>query len=236
MAVEASAPHIVTDSLTSLQTLAGWHLLPLSRVLRSPLRPLVRQIISAASSRSTAPLLEKVRAHDTAAIEAGHPKAAGNDSADFWAKEAALGRAASTWSPPPPCFDDPVLLQDASGSIIYDLPAAFAQAWWLRCRAAWEKRSAVRLLVLYPASAPIAWPASTAIFRRAVAIPAGFTHPVSPAAIKWVARVRTGCLATQDRLHRHRLGAPSPVCLCCRSPVEDDVHVLTGCPATGSAA
>ena len=64
----------------------------------------------------------------------------------------------------------------------------------------------------------------------------GFAHRVPPRVVKWMARVRCGCLATRDRLARHGFaGVTSPASLCCGASCEDDAHVLMGCAATGSA-
>ena len=52
--------------------------------------------------------------------------------------------------------------------------------------------------------------------------------------IKWLARVRAGCLASRARLVGHGLEQGLPQCLCCGAEAEDDEHLLTGCPATGS--
>ena len=49
-----------------------------------------------------------------------------------------------------------------------------------------------------------------------------------------MARIRVGSLATRARRHKHHLD-PSPACPCCLAPVEDDAHVVAGCPSTGSA-
>ena len=61
-----------------------------------------------------------------------------------------------------------------------------------------------------------------------------FVHRVEPATIKWMARLRTGCLATRMRLVNHGM-VESTACLCCGAAVEDEEHLLTGCEATGSS-
>ena len=56
------------------------------------------------------PVLEKVRAHDTAALAARHPKAVGNDLADHFAKRAAEEAGHPIWAPALGSFGDPVQL------------------------------------------------------------------------------------------------------------------------------
>ena len=58
--------------------------------------------------------------------------------------------------------------------------------------------------------------------------------PGDPAVVKWVARVRSGCLATQARRLRCRW-VDSALCPCCADAEEDDRHLLAACPATGSS-
>jgi hypothetical protein len=60
-----------------------------------------------------------------------------------------------------------------------------------------------------------------------------FVHNAAPPVLKWVARARAGALATHARKLSSGL-ASSARCVCCDAPDEDDLHVLTGCPATGS--
>ena len=62
-----------------------------------------------------------------------------------------------------------------------------------------------------------------------------FVHPVPGAVIKWMARVRAGCLASRARLVGHGMVAGSSACLCCGAELEDEEHILFGCPATGSS-
>jgi len=62
-----------------------------------------------------------------------------------------------------------------------------------------------------------------------------FVHVVNPPVLKWVARVRSGGLATHARLTRTHL-LSSPQCWCCAASEEDDAHAIAGCPGTGAAA
>ena len=59
-------------------------------------------------------------------------------------------------------------------------------------------------------------------------------HPAPAAVIKWVARVRTGYLASRARLANHGL-LSSAACPCCGAAEENDIHMMAGCPATGSS-
>jgi hypothetical protein len=129
-----------------------------------------------------------------------------------------------------------VELLDSNGHSVLDVVAAFPCTWWQRSRRAWASgRPRPRLDVIFPIDLSFDWPNSTVIFGRATPAADHFTHRVAPAVIKWVARVRCGCLATHQRLHVHKMGPSSPACPCCNAPVEDEPHVLTGCPSTGSA-
>jgi hypothetical protein len=178
------------------------------------------------------PALEKVKAHDAAALAIGHPKAVGNDMADTWARRAAEEPGHPVWVPPPAEFADPVELLDASGSPILDVPRALEAEWWRRVRA--RRLGRPRIDIIFLPDVPINWGASTGVFRRPLCQPAGFVHMAPPAVIKWTARVRCGCLATRARLHRHQL-VDSAACLCCGAADEDDAHVLAGCTATGTS-
>lgn len=47
--------------------------------------------------------------------------------------------------------------------------------------------------------------------------------------------MRTGCLATRQRLVRHQMVQGPSTCQCCGEADEDDDHLLLGCSATGAA-
>ena len=92
---------------------------------------------------------------------------------------------------------------------------------------------------LNAASVPIDWPSSSGVFRRPIVSGTQFSHPAPRAVVKWIARIRCGCLATQERLHRHYLNdreqaVSSATCPCCLSAIKTDEHMLAGCPTTGS--
>ena len=52
--------------------------------------------------------------------------------------------------------------------------------------------------------------------------------------VKWLARVRYGCLNSRIRLCSHHLQT-SPACPSCGAEEDDEEHVVAGCSATGSA-
>ena len=70
-------------------------------------------MIHLAEQLPSAPLLEKVKAHDSHALALQHPKAMGNDSADGWAKRAVMEAGHPAWPDVSAPFDDPVLVVDA---------------------------------------------------------------------------------------------------------------------------
>ena len=236
LALRAEPEEIFSDSLCALQLLRSWHRRTAHQVLGCDLRVLVRLVVGSARACFAPPPLEKVRAHDEGGIAGGVPKAVGNDRADFWAKQAARGEAPETWRAPPRRFGDAVELLDAGGVPVVNVARAFGDSWWQRARRTWmAPGSSSRLEGIFPIGLAVDWAASVGVFRRARATTDSFSHPVAPSMVKWVARVRAGCLATEDRLLRHHLGVMDAACRCCGAPVEDDEHVLSGCPATGSA-
>ncbi len=79
------------------------------------------------------------------------------------------------------------------------------------------------------------WPRSTIIFRRPTVQVVVFVHVVPAATIKWIARIRSGCLNTRLRVHSHGRPEVSPTCPGCAAPEEDDEHALAGCPSTRTA-
>jgi len=235
MAMALAPPQVLTDSLCSLQLLRGWRNKTVSRVLQCDLRMLVRQVLAAAQQCSSPPKLEKVAAHDEKLIRLGHPKAMGNDQADFWAKKAALEPGCEAWLPAPGLHGDAVELVDSAGKVVWSVSESFPLAWWQKVRWSWVLKPRPRLGILYPVDVAFDWAASNGVLCRPVSSGGSFVHLVAPAVVKWLGRVRCGCLATRACLHRHRMGVSSPACLCCGAAIEDEEHVLAGCPATGSA-
>jgi ribonuclease HI len=234
LALEMRPPHVLTDSLAALHMLRGWGTWSTRRVLQSAERALVRQVVHFALQLEAPPLLEKVKAHNEPAIAAGHPKAVGNDIADSWAKRAATEPGHAEWPITLVQYWDPVILEDADGTPVWEPQSALLVAWWGR-----RHRSAARarplLEQLYPRDVEIAWAPSCGVFRRPVVQGTAFVHPAPPATIKWLARARTGCLATRMRLVGHGMVQGSTLCECCGETAEDEEHLLLGCTATGSA-
>jgi hypothetical protein len=163
--------------------------------------------------------------------------AQGNHMADLWAGRAATVPGHPLWSPLADLHGDAVLLVSSSGQPILSVAEAASPALWQRARASSPRHP--RLDLLFPPDLSFNWTASTVVFRRPTAAHGTFASPAPIAVTKWVARVRCGCLVTQDRLHRRRDPSglplvPSPACLCCGAALDNDSHVLDGCPATGS--
>ena len=233
LALSLSPPQVLTDSLCSLQLLQRWHLFPPARVLLCPHRVSVRQLLSMASQCPSPPLLEKVLAHNSVGIQLGHPKSLGNDEADRAAAIAAATPTVGTWTPNESLFGDPVELHDATGRWVTCVQQVLLGQWWRRQMAGQRSRRQW-LQQLYPDHVQVDWTLSTVIFQRPTTSGGRFVHRVGPAVIKWLSRVRTGSLATRARRHKRKLDA-SPACPCCDGPVEDDAHVLAGCPSTGSS-
>ena len=123
---------------------------------------------------------------------------------------------------------------DATGLPVRDLRHQLTIIWWDR-RHRSTARARPLLDRLYPRDVAVDWGPSCAIFRRPTVQKGTFVHPAPPAVIKWMARIRTGCLATRMRLVRHGMLHGSTTCRCCGAADEDDDHLLTGCPATGAA-
>ena len=179
------------------------------------------------------PILEKVKVHNERAIELGHPKAVGNDLADHHAKVAALGSdvPVAAWDPSP--LEDAVLLHDSAGAVIRDVEKGLRAMDW-RARESMPRRTRPVLDLMYPRTLEVYWGTSVTIFLRPVVTQAGFVHAAPQWVLKWVARVRAGCLPARARLCRHKM-EESAACPCCEAPVEDDEHLLFGCLATGTA-
>ena len=229
-------PQVITDSLTALRLARGWGGWPVARTLRCADRVEVRQLLHLAQQLPQPPVLEKVKAHDAVALATGHPKAVGNDLADQLARRAAEELGHPVWQPDASLFGDPVELVDASGAVIFDVLATVRRDHWALCRhqlvhgRPWFAN-------FYPADTLLDWRYSSVVFRRPAVSAGSFVYPVSLVTIKWIGRLRAGCLATGLRRHQ-QFGpprVPTPACLCCGAAEEDDLHAVGGCPATGSA-
>ena len=128
MAMALVPPQVLTDSLCSLQLLRGWRNTMVPRVLQCDLRMLVRQVLAAAQRCPSPPKLEKVAAHDEKLIRLGHPKAMGNEQADFWAKKVALEPGCEAWLPAPGLHGDVVELVDSAGKVVWSVSESFPLA------------------------------------------------------------------------------------------------------------
>ena len=232
LGMELQPPQMLTDSLAALHLIKGWGSWSVERMLHCADRREVRWLLTLAAGCPQL-VLEKVQAHDSAALALGHPKAVGNDSADHAARLAASSGDVPKFAVDLSPFGDPVELVDAGGAVVLDVRSAVASLWWERRQ---TSRSVRRpwLDKLYPLGEPLNWVASNVAFHRPVVAGGQFVHPVPPPVVKWLARVRAGCLASRLRLFSHRLGS-SPACPCCGWEEEDEEHVVSGCPATGSA-
>jgi hypothetical protein len=178
------------------------------------------------------PLLEKVKAHDDEARDRGYPKAVGNATADEAARHAATSEQVTLFNVDLSPFGDPVVLVDAAGAEVAEVRAALAALWWERRQ---ESRSVRRpwLDKLYPPEEEVLWDVSTGIFRRPVVSGGVFVHAAPATVVKWVARVRAGCLASRLRLFSHGMEA-SAACPGCGAEEEDEEHMVSGCSGTGS--
>ena len=118
-----------------------------------------------AASLPSPPSLEKVKAHDDAAISIGHPKALGNDAADRCARKASSSPSVPLWDPVDRPFRDAVEFRDAAGLPILNVEVALTRDWWIQASQSCTARRP-RLAALYPSSIDIDWSASCVIFRR----------------------------------------------------------------------
>ena len=234
LAMTLHPTQVLTDSLAALLMLQSWGKWSPRRILQTPDRGLVRYILHLAGQLTSPPLLEKVKAHDEAAVASGYPKAVGNDVADGWARRAATESGHGEAPDVSALHGDPVILVDGGGNRVLDVSAALVAAWWER-RHRSTARARPLLERLYPRDVPVDWASSVGIFGRPVVQGGEFVHRAAPAVIKWIARVRTGCLATRMRLVSHRMVRGSSLCMCCGEADEDEEHLLTGCTRTGAS-
>jgi ribonuclease HI len=228
--LEPSPPLVLTDSLCALQLIQGWGQRSTARVLESEDRAEVRGFLHQWRDHPTPPVLEKVAAHNREAIQAGDAKAVGNDRADFLAKQAAQ-QATEEWVTEDR-FEDAVRLRDGDGAWIGVVDSAFQKSWWRKQRRAANRRPWPARV--YPPHLEIEWAVSQFLFRAPSADRGCFVHRLPDSVLKWVARARTGALATRARMHETKLVA-SAQCLCCGAAQEDEDHMLLECVATGAA-
>ena len=77
-------------------------------------------------------------------------------------------------------------------------------------------------------------------FMPPTVVSGAFIYAAPASTLKWVARVRSGGLATRARLAGSGM-LTSAQCLCCSAPVEDDAHAISeywccGLPADGGVS
>jgi len=111
LAMGLEPTEIITDSLAALRLLKGWGRaeMPTNNMTEHPDRRLVRRLLEEAKAAGYR-TLEKVKAHDEGAIDAGVPKAAGNAEADRQAKQAVKEQAGPEWQGEVAEFGDPMEL------------------------------------------------------------------------------------------------------------------------------
>jgi ribonuclease HI len=220
-------PEVVySDSLTSLHLIRRWGQTSTAGALRCADRVEVRAFIIGCERRGVWPVLEKVKAHDAEGCSAGDVKALGNDRADALAKEAVDAERA--WKAPVEA-DDAGWFVRGHGIRVANVDEEAERAWWMNQRKDLITRRPW-MEGLY--GVEVDWEVSCWAFRAALG-KGGYFYPVQPSAVKWLARVRSGALATRARLFKTKLRA-SPECELCEHPTEDDAHAVMGCPATGA--
>ncbi len=90
-------------------------------------------------------------------------------------------------------------LRDVDGAWVRVAKAAFKQTWWRRQRRAAQRRPWPTRV--YPLDLEIDWGVSQFMFLAPHAEEGRFVHRLPDAVLKWVARARTGALATRARVH-----------------------------------
>ena len=121
LALSLNPSQILTDSLSSLHLISAWGQWPMARMLRCPDRVEVRQFLHLVAASTALPQLEKVTAHDAAALRLRHPKAVGNDMADASARRAASESGPALWLAEGGPFGDPVEMISASGARVTEV-------------------------------------------------------------------------------------------------------------------
>ena len=241
LAAFQGAQGVYTDSLAALTTLAGWAMWKKSRRLKCEDRGEVRAILWKASEGGLR-LLEKVKAHRKDEAAKSDPKAIWNEKADEAAGRTASGGGGVGAMEPEGLeeFQDVVRFQHRDGRFVSIVGKLWEEEWWEKQRVEVMKRRQDTLGRVYPAGMEMWWKVSTKMFVRPSLRGGVWINKAPPGLVKWVARARTGALATMERMTRTGYvkgpdGTPGdPKCECCGAPVENDEHVLTGCPETGT--
>ena len=240
LAVEQGAGAVYSDSLAALTTLKGWAGWGVARRLKCEDRAEVKAVLwKAAEGRLQR--LEKVKAHRTDVAAKADPKALWNEKAD-----AAAGRAADSGGVgTATCeelheFEDVVQVRDGGGRWLRVVGKEVEECWWEKQKGAVVTRRPETLGKMFPPGVKIWWKVSNRMFGRPTVKGEAWIEAAAPGVVKWVARARVGALATKERLSKTGTvkgpdGQPAETeCECCGAAVENDVHILTGCPETGT--
>ena len=227
---------VYTDSLASLHILGGFASWPIGRQLRCQERTTVRKILCCRRLK----LLEKVKAHRTDPMVMVDPKAWFNVRADLEADRAAIGGADIVEWQEDSRFADAVLLIDSDGRRISSVDSWAEEVLWQKRCAEMVARRPQTLGKLYEGRA-FDWKSSNVILRTPGIAEGHWNYWAPPGVAKWVVRARVGALATSERRRKTdgRKGpgggpAEAAHCPCCPEVKEDDMHMLTGCPGTGT--
>lgn len=227
LAVRNGALAVYSDSLAALVILQNWDSWKLSKQLRCKDRLEIRSIRKAMQENKIH--LEKVKAHTGA-----------QDTKSFWNDKADKLASRFLFAPTPEhpnskrWWDHASLTKD--GEIILDLEEK-VETWMLnRKRLQMEARRPESMGKIYPSSVLFHWAYSNVIFNTPKVINGKwiFRTPITTA--KWVARARSGALASTARLFKNYHRSEPPTCPACKNAEEDDLHMLSQCVATGADA
>ena len=240
LAIEGGAKAIYSDSLSALMMLREWSRWKLSRRLRCEDRVEVRAILWRGREREIE-LMEKVKAHRTDALAKTDPKALWNEKADKEARAVAESEGPGVRKYEPIGeFKDAVQMKDRHRRWLRVIDKEVEEMWWERQRTTVVDRRPDTLGKLLVDGTRIWWKVSNKMFARARVQGGRWVEATAPGLTKWLARGRTGALATAARLSKTGTvkgegGSEAEVkCECCGEEKEDDPHLLTGCSATGT--
>jgi hypothetical protein len=165
-------PLVLTDSLASLHLIQTWGQRGVKAVMSCPVRDEVRLFLHHWLQHGSPPALEKVKAHNTVAIQSGDSRACGNEHADGLAK-AACSHLNPVVYHRDPRFADAVRVRDSHGHWVTDIASAISAFWWTARRRTW-------LAQLFPTGMAIDWEPSVAIFRPPYVVNGEFVHHANP--------------------------------------------------------
>lgn len=162
-------------------------------------------------------------------------KARFNEAADRLARKAAHSLEGPEIAPQVE-YADAVRLVSETNAWIPEIAVTLSARWWeLRRKTVTDRRNET-LAQLYPPATEFDWIASNMAFKFP-SFSHGFWHSAgNPGTAKWIARARTGALATSERRRKTDSragpnGGPpeAATCPCCGHACEDDLHALTAC-------